>query len=206
MLNLGTLNAGASDTFSYFYGISKTGESVDGLDTDLANAGAAYVISTQSSENGAYPSLGANSAAIGATVTSPASLPGGSVVDSSYYGFESADLTGVVAGDPHFTTYGGLHYNFQGTGDYVLTRSTAPGDPFDVQIETAPWHNGSAATVVSGSLPICAIMPLPSTLTARRRGDLSVGRRPSDIVEPCQPRLTLGGCRIRRNFGLPVTN
>ena len=197
MVNLGTLNAGASDTFSYFYGISETGENVNGLDTDLANAGAAYVISTQSSENGAYPSLGANSAAIGATVTSPESLPNGSVVDSSYDGFESADLSGVVVGDPHFTTYGGLHYNFQGTGDYVLTRSTAPGDPFDVQIETSPWHHGSTATIVSGvAADLCNSAASFELGRASAGGSLLwIDGHPSSL-SLAHPDLTLGGCRI----------
>jgi von Willebrand factor type D domain/PEP-CTERM motif len=197
MLNLGTLSAGASDTFSYFYGISETGENVNGLDTDLANAGAAYVISTQSSENGSYPSLGANSAAIGATVTSPGSLPSGSVVDSSYYGFESADLSGVVVGDPHFTTYGGLHYNFQGTGDYVLTRSTAPGDPFDVQIETGPWHPGSSVTIVSGvAADLCNNAASFELSRASAGGSfLWVDGHPSSL-SLANPNLTLGGCQI----------
>jgi len=40
-LDLGTLLAGASDSFSYLYAISDTGESVDGLDAQLKGLGAA---------------------------------------------------------------------------------------------------------------------------------------------------------------------
>jgi PEP-CTERM motif len=74
-LDLGTLAPGASDTFSYLYSISQTGEDVNGLVSQLNGLGAYYVVSTQSSENGAYPDLGTNSAAIAvAHVPEPASL------------------------------------------------------------------------------------------------------------------------------------
>ena len=46
--------------------------------------------------------------------------------------------TGVAQGDVHIVTYEGLHYDFQADGDYVLTRSTVPGDNFQIQIATAP--------------------------------------------------------------------
>ncbi|HEV2100133.1 MAG TPA: VWD domain-containing protein [Stellaceae bacterium] len=190
MIKAGTLNPGASDTFSYFYGISQTGENVNGLNTDLANAGAAYVVSTQSSEKGAYPGgLGTNSAAIGVVAPSV----GGKVIDSSYYGFESPDLTGAVAGDPHFTTYGGFHYNFQGIGDFVLTRSTKAGDTFDVQIETSPWQDRSGITGVSGvAADLCG-----DVVTLDLGGDsfLSVSGRPTTL-SAAHPKLAVGGCEI----------
>ena len=45
--------------------------------------------------------------------------------------------TGSGTGDVHMVTFDGLHYDFQAVGDYVLTRSTAPGNSFQIQIETA---------------------------------------------------------------------
>jgi hypothetical protein len=45
---------------------------------------------------------------------------------------------GTANGDVHMVTYDGLHYDFQADGDFVLTRSTVPGDDFQVQIQTAP--------------------------------------------------------------------
>ena len=44
--------------------------------------------------------------------------------------------TGVAQGDVHMVTYDGLHYDFQAVGGFELTRSTASGDSFQIQIET----------------------------------------------------------------------
>ena len=55
--------------------------------------------------------------------------------------------SGSAIGDPHFTTYNGIHYNYQGIGDFVLTRSTV--DQFDVQVRTRPVHDGSSVTIMS---------------------------------------------------------
>ena len=56
---------------------------------------------------------------------------------------------GSVVGDPHFTTFDGLNYDFQGLGDFVLARSAIDGDPFDIQIRTRLRGDGGAATVIS---------------------------------------------------------
>jgi hypothetical protein len=45
---------------------------------------------------------------------------------------------GTANGDVHMVTYDGLHYDFQADGDFVLTRSTVPGNDFQIQIATAP--------------------------------------------------------------------
>ncbi len=49
---------------TYLYGISMLGENVDGLIAEIMADGGYYYIATQSSENGAYPLLGSNSAII----------------------------------------------------------------------------------------------------------------------------------------------
>ena len=76
-INLGMIASGGSDTFMYLYGISQIGESVNGLIGQGEGLDAYYGIATQSSENGAYPNLGANSAIIGVanatTVPEPSS-------------------------------------------------------------------------------------------------------------------------------------
>jgi hypothetical protein len=61
----------------------------------------------------------------------------------------TATTSGTVMGDPHFATYDGRHYDFQVAGEFVLTRSTVPGNSFDVQIRTRAPYDGSAVTIVS---------------------------------------------------------
>jgi hypothetical protein len=50
-------------------------------------------------------------------------------------------------GDPHFTTYAGIHYDYQGIGNFLLTRSTV--DEFDVEVRTRPFYDGAAVTIMS---------------------------------------------------------
>src|SRR3712207_8337258 len=38
---------------------------------------------------------------------------------------------GSVIGDPHFTTFDGSQYDFQGIGDFVLARSVLDDNPLD---------------------------------------------------------------------------
>jgi hypothetical protein len=45
---------------------------------------------------------------------------------------------GTALGDVHMVTFDGLHYDFQAVGAFELTRSTVPGDDFQIQIQTAP--------------------------------------------------------------------
>jgi hypothetical protein len=61
---LADLAPGASDKVHYYYGLSSMEENVNGLIHDAHGVGAKYIIATQSSENGAYPGLGMNSAMI----------------------------------------------------------------------------------------------------------------------------------------------
>jgi len=86
-LGLANLAPGASESFLYLYGINLSGQNVNGLITEADGLGAYYWIGTQSSENGAYPSLGTNSALIGvAAVPEPAS-----------FGFVVLGLAGLLA-------------------------------------------------------------------------------------------------------------
>ena len=50
-------------------------------------------------------------------------------------------------GCPHFTTYDGLQFDFQGAGEFIAARSTQPGDNFQVQLRIEP--EGSAESSVS---------------------------------------------------------
>jgi hypothetical protein len=44
--------------------------------------------------------------------------------------------SGSGIGDPHMKTFSGQKYDFQAVGEFVLTRSTRPGDDFEVQVRT----------------------------------------------------------------------
>jgi hypothetical protein len=57
--------------------------------------------------------------------------------------------TGTAVGDVHLTTFDGLYYNFQADGDFTLAQSTAAGDSFRVQIETAPFPAIQATSVIT---------------------------------------------------------
>ena len=59
----------------------------------------------------------------------------------------AGQIVGSATGDPHFTTYGGVRYDYQGIGDFLLSRSTV--DQFDVQVRTKPWSDWPSATIMS---------------------------------------------------------
>jgi uncharacterized membrane protein len=121
----------------------------------------------------------------------------GQIVGSSgNHGFLA---TGSATGDPHFTTYDGVHYDYQGVGDFVLARSTVPGDQFDVQVRTTEsfWN---------GSVPVSFMMEAAATL-CNHNVTFDVGRpsagesfvwidgSPSSL-SIASPVLTLGACKI----------
>ena len=64
-------------------------------------------------------------------------------------------LVGSATGDPHFTTYDGVHYDYQGVGDFLLTRSTVPGDQFDVQVRTRSYNDGTVTIMSEAAAQLC---------------------------------------------------
>ncbi|KAK6025664.1 AMOP domain protein [Ostertagia ostertagi] len=64
-------------------------------------------------------------------------------------------VAGIAYGDPHFVTYDGTRYTFQGKGYYILTMSKDPRHDFHVQIrmEQPPktdWNQEVHASVITG--------------------------------------------------------
>jgi hypothetical protein len=64
-ISLGTLGAGGSASFVYYYGINQTGQTLAQLFAQGQSVGVDYLIGSQSVENGVYPNTGANSAFLG---------------------------------------------------------------------------------------------------------------------------------------------
>jgi hypothetical protein len=63
--SVGSLGAGDSATFAFYYGINEPDQSLAGLFSEAAGEGLNYYIGTQSSENGQYPNVGAGAALLG---------------------------------------------------------------------------------------------------------------------------------------------
>ncbi|EPB77953.1 AMOP domain protein [Ancylostoma ceylanicum] len=64
-------------------------------------------------------------------------------------------VAGIAYGDPHFVTYDGTRYTFQGKGYYILSMSKDPRHDFHVQIrmEQPPrtdWNQEVHASVITG--------------------------------------------------------
>lgn len=67
---------------------------------------------------------------------------------------------GASNGDPHFDTFDGVGYDFQGVGEFVLVESTT-GDPFEIQVRHEP---------IAGICPHVSV----TTAMATRVGDSRV--------------------------------
>jgi len=56
---------------------------------------------------------------------------------------------GHAHGDVHLVTYDGLHYDFQGVGEFTLSKSTMAGDSFNVQVRLEPWFGSGTVSVMT---------------------------------------------------------
>ena len=52
-------------------------------------------------------------------------------------------------GDVHITTFDGLYYNFQAEGEFVVAKSTLPGDSYQIQIRLQPWNGSTSISVMT---------------------------------------------------------
>jgi hypothetical protein len=101
-----------------------------------------------------------------------------------------------VVGDPHFTTYGGVHYDYQGIGDFLLTRSTIRGDQFDVQIRTTGFSNAGTAVITEAVATLCNHNVTFDIDRASAGGSLVRIDGSSTLLNHHNPILTLGSCKI----------
>jgi hypothetical protein len=61
------------------------------------------------------------------------------------------DIVGTGEGDVHMTTFDGLKYDFQAAGDFVVTQSTDPANPWEIQMRTTSWGSAVSVTQVLGT-------------------------------------------------------
>jgi probable HAF family extracellular repeat protein len=103
---------------------------------------------------------------------------------------------GSVIGDPWFTTFDGRRYEFQEPGEYVLSRSTRDGDPFEVQIRSRPWRDGAHNSIVSAVAAELCGHRASFDIDRAKAGDrlIRVDGRPA-AASVADPTL-LGDCKL----------
>jgi hypothetical protein len=123
----------------------------------------------------------------------------GIIARDTFTGFNHNDpgiWTATAVGDPHFTTYGGVHYDYQGIGDFLLTRSTIPGDQFDVQIRTTGVSNAGTAVITEAVATLCNHNVTFDVDRASAGGSLVWIDGSPTLLNHDDPILTLGSCKI----------
>jgi hypothetical protein len=105
---------------------------------------------------------------------------------------------GSAIGDPHFTTYDGVHYDYQGIGNFLLTRSMVPGDQFDVQIRSTGFSNaGTPVSMMTEAVATLCNHNVTFDIDRASAGGsfVWIDGSPSSL-SVASPVLTLGTCRI----------
>jgi hypothetical protein len=64
--------------------------------------------------------------------------------------FPISSPTAIAKGDPHFTTYDGLRFDYQGAGEFIAAKSTDPEHSFEVQLRMKA-SSGGAVSIISGT-------------------------------------------------------
>ena len=120
------------------------------------------------------------------------SWTGGSTNSTRLSNWLDPGATGVVAidGDPHITTLNGVHYDFQGAGEYVVLRDPNVGE---IQVRQAPI----ATTFNPGPNPYHGLATCVSinTAVAVRMGDNRITYQPNltGVPDPSGLQLRING-------------
>ena len=126
-------------------------------------------------------------------------MPGASFT-SAYGNNDAGQIVGFTmvsggAGDPHFTTYSGVNYDFQGIGDFLLSRSTVAGDQFDVQIRTRPWYNVASVIEDAAAMLCNHSVSFDVDRASAGAGLIWLDGSPTSLSAD-GPALTVGNCKI----------
>uniref|UniRef100_K7FKH3 Fc fragment of IgG binding protein n=1 Tax=Pelodiscus sinensis TaxID=13735 RepID=K7FKH3_PELSI len=92
--------------------------------------------------------------------------------------------TCTAAGDPHYLSFDGVAFDFQGTCTYILAKTCADTGnltSFAVKVENVPWGNGRVSVTKLVSVEVYG---LTLTLLQNRKGLVMVSSA-NDGAEPC---------------------
>jgi hypothetical protein len=97
----------------------------------------------------------------------------------------------------HLETYDGLLYDFQAAGEFILTKSTLPGDSFQVQVRLQPWgsNSGTYGSVSVITQLAAALGSDRVTIDLDRADPVWVDGSPVTFSE-ADPTITLAGGTI----------
>ncbi len=135
-----TLSSGALGQFTETIVFDPSDAATSGVTTPLTPQ---TIIITGVVAEPTLPGNGSGGAAGGTLGTvGPGSGAGSSSTTTSGKG-----KTAIAWGDVHMGDYDGVGYNFQAAGEFVLTKSTAPGDTFQVQARMSPLGNNAVSVI-----------------------------------------------------------
>ncbi|WP_420382129.1 RHS repeat-associated core domain-containing protein [Novosphingobium sp.] len=97
-------------------------------------------------------------------------------------------------GDVHLTTFDGVHFNFQAVGEFLLAKSTAAGDNFQVQIRLSALGGGESAPTLTTEIGI-QVGNQTIVFAADRSATVYLDGVPADL-NLSNPTLSLAGGTI----------
>ncbi len=106
------------------------------------------------------------------------------------------DPVGSALGDVHMVTYDGLHYDFQAVGAFELSRSTVPGDTFQIQIETAADQADDAVSYTTEAA--ARVGSVGVTFAIDRGSTVWVDGAPDTALSAADPVQTFDGGQLRQ--------